>query len=247
VAKQVLFNTRIFSGGSDLTGATNKVELDDQFEVKDATTFGSGGAKEVLAGLQSCAIAASGFWGAGDLTQVDDAMWAARAGALVPWTVPPNTANVGDLAWLTKGLQSDYKLLGQVGDIAPWAATAVSDWPLVRGQILHPPGTARTATGSGTARQIGALAAGQSLYCCLHVLSVAGTATPTLTVTVESDNSSGFASPVTVGTFTAATAVGGQTVEIVGAVTDDWYRVKYTITGTTPSFLFVVSAGIDNT
>jgi hypothetical protein len=245
VTKIVLKKVRHFAAGTDLTGASNKIELDDEFEVKDATTWGSEGAKEVLGGLESCSISDSGFWYAGDLTQVDDAMWAARGGPIIPWTAgAPNTnAAVGDVAYLTKALQTDYKFGGAPGDIAPWSMTAESDWPLVRGQILHPPGTARTSTGTGTPRQLGAVPAGSSLYVCLHVLSVSGG--PTLTVTVESDDSSGFGSPTTVLTFADVTEPGGQALQLHGATTDDWFRVKYTITGgTTPSVLFVASAGI---
>jgi hypothetical protein len=31
---------------------------------------------------------------------------------------------------------------------------------------------------------------------------------------------------------------------VSGPITDDWFRVSYTISGTTPSFLFAVTAGI---
>ncbi len=113
----------------------------------------------------------------------------------------------------------------------------------MRGQVLHPPGTARTVTGSGLARQLGALSATRALYVGLHVLSAAGT-TPSVTVVVESDDAVGMASPTTRATFTAATAAGGQTVQIPGPVTDDWWRVRWTISGTTPSFLFVAAAGL---
>lgn len=246
MAKLILKNTRLFAAGTDFTANNSKLEIDDMIEEKDATNFASAGAKEVMGGLESCKITASGQWEALDLSKVDDALWAGR-GLIGPWTATPDTANVGDLAYLTQALTAQYKLLGAVGDIAPWDASAAGSWPLVRGQILHPPGTARTATGTGTARQIGAVASGKSLYVALHVLSVAGTGGPTLTITIESDDNSGFTSAVTAGTFTAATAISGQVLKIVGPITDDWFRVKYTIAGTTPSFLFVVSAGIANT
>jgi hypothetical protein len=115
----------------------------------------------------------------------------------------------------------------------------------VRGVCAHPPGTARTATGNGTGVQIvGGVPAGQYLYAAIHVLSVSGTSTPTLTVKIQSDNGSGFPSATDIATFTAATARTGEVVRAAGAITDDWFRVSYTISGTTPSFLFLVTLGV---
>ena len=128
--------------------------------------------------------------------------------------------------------------------MATWTGTAKSSWPLVRGTIAHPPGTARTASGTGTGLQLGAVPAGRRLYAALHVLSVAGT-TPSITVTVESDDANTFASATTRLTFDAATAAGGQVLRTTGdAITDTWFRVTWTISGTSPSFLFVVALGI---
>jgi hypothetical protein len=74
---------------------------------------------------------------------------------------------------------------------------------------------------------------------------VTGTATPTITARIESDNASGFPSATTQLTFTGATAIGGQFLSTSGsAITDDWWRVAWTITGTSPSFLFAMAFGI---
>lgn len=246
MGKFVLKGVRLFAGGADLTGNTAKVELASEVETKDATAFNPNSTtevwQEVLAGLASTKASGEGQWEAQDTSKVDDASWAAL-GAVGAWTACPAGANVGDVAWLTRMMQGSYQLGDQVGEVAPWSADWSGSWPLARGQILHPPGTPRTATGNGTGRQLGALLATGALYVTLHVLSAAGT-TPSLTVVVESDDASGFASPTTRATLTAATARGGQTVKIPGPVTDDWWRVRWTISGTTPSFLFVAAAGI---
>ncbi|MDX8050404.1 hypothetical protein SK571_13515 [Lentzea sp. BCCO 10_0798] len=240
---RVLTNCRIFAGGADLTGASNKVELSLDREEKDRTTFGSGGAKERTGGLFDSALSAAGFWEAGSPAQVDDNRWS-RLGAHDAWTVTEHGALVGDVAYLTKALGSTYKLLGAVGEVAPWEAEAKGDWPTARGVIAHPPGTARTATGTGTALELGAVTADQHLYACLHVLSAAGT-TPSITVEIESDDAEAMASPTTRLSFAAATATGAQEAgRAAGAVTDTWWRPKWTITGVGPSFLFVVSFGI---
>ncbi|MGW4476806.1 hypothetical protein ACWENQ_44745 [Nonomuraea sp. NPDC004354] len=249
MAKSVLLNTRIFAAGADLTGQSNKIEMSCEVEDKDGTAFRpvddpQAGWKEVLGGLASTSITSAGQWEAGDPGKVDNAAWANLAGRTAhPWTVCPLSAAVGELAYTSSGLITSYKQGDAVGEVAPWEAQAKGSSLLVRGQVAHPPGMARTASGSGTGLNLGALAAGHRLLASLHVLSVSGT-TPSLTVRVESDSDNTWASPTTRATFAAATAAGGQSAEVAGAVTDAWWRVAWTISGTTPSFLFVAALGI---
>lgn len=242
--KTILLNVRTFAVAADLTGVSNKIEVSAEVEDKDSTNYGSEGWKENLGGLASAEISGEGQWEAGDPSLVDDASWA-TLGGVGPWSVSANNgAAVGDLAYFTSALRADYKLGEAVGEVAPWTSTAKSAWPLVRGQFAHPPGTARTATGTGTGLNLGAVAANKRLYAALHVLSAAGT-TPSLTARVESSADNTFAAPTTRLTFNAATAAGGQTLRTTGsAITDPWWRIAWTITGTTPSFLFVASLGI---
>jgi hypothetical protein len=244
MAKMVLLNVRTFAGGADLTANTNQVEINSSVEIKDATNYGSGGWKEVLAGLASTTIKASGQWEALDTSKVDDAAWA-RLGLVNAWSIAPVDGSVGSPAYLTQALDSAYTLGGAVGDTAPFQTEANGSWPLARGQIIHPPGTPRTATGNGTGVQLGAVTTGQRLYGALHVLSVAGTAAPTIACVVESDTSNAFAAPNARLTFATSGARSGEILRTAGvAITDTWYRIRWTITGTTPSFLFMASLGI---
>lgn len=243
MSKFVLLNARLFAVGADLTGASNKIELTSEVEDKETTNYYSSGYKELLGGLGSAEVTAEGQWEALDSTKVDNASWA-QLGGVGPWTVCPDNAAVGDLAYLTQCLRSSYSLGGSVGDVAPWSGKGASAWPLVRGQMAHPAGTARTSTGTGTGVQLGAVTAGKRLYAALHVLSVSGT-TPSITARIESDDNSGFTTPTTQLTFTAATTAGGEALRTTGsAITDTWWRIAWTISGTTPSFLFAASFGI---
>jgi hypothetical protein len=248
MGKLVLLDTRIFVGAADLSGQSNKLELDDSIEEKEVTNFRSGGAKELLGGLESVAISGEGQWEAGDPSRVDDQAWASRR-VLDVWTMGAESGSdtgPGAVMYIAKALRTQIQILGAVGDVAPWTASAVGTWPLVRGVCAHPSGVPRTSTGSGTAIQVGAVAAGRRLYASLHVLSVAGTSDPTITVTVQSDDDEAFAAPTTRLTFTAATAPGGQILRTDGsAITDDWWRIGWTITGDTPSFLFLTALGIE--
>jgi hypothetical protein len=244
MSKQTLLDVRLFAVGADLSGNSNKVEVMPEVEEKETTNYRSGGWKEVIGGLASSKINAEGQWEAADPSKVDDSSWA-TLGGLGPWTICPTDATVGTLAYFTNAMRSAYKLGGSVGDVAPWTGGASGTWPVVRGQIAHPPGTARTASGTGTSLQLGAVAAGKRLYAAVHVLSVAGTATPTVTARVESDDNTNFTSASTVATFAGATAAGGQILRTDGtAITDNWFRIAWTITGTGPSFLFAAALGI---
>jgi hypothetical protein len=250
MGKLVLLDARLFVGAADLSGNANKIEVGSEFEVKDTTNYRSGGAKEVLGGIETVAIDAEGQWEAGDPGQIDDQAWADRR-VLGAWTAAAESASdtaAGGLAYLTKALRTSIQLFGSVGDVAPWTAKATGTWPLVRGTFAHPSGVPRTSTGTGTALQVGEVGAGQRMYASLHVLSVAGTSTPTITVTVQSDEAEAFTdNPQTRLSFDAATEPGGQILRTDGAAIadDDWWRVGWTISGTDPSFLFVVAIGIE--
>lgn len=243
MSKMVLLNVRTFAGSTDLTGNTNKAEITAKVDEVDVTNFGSGGWSEFLGGLADVEIMVAGFWESGaDVSFVDPALFAGL-GAVGPWTMAPNGAADGALAYITNALQASYQIGDEVGKAAPFEAKMKGTTRLARGAIAHPAGTARTASGTGTPVQVGALTSSQALYVNLHVYSVSATVMPSLTVRVESDDAVGFASPVTIGTFSAATALGGQHMKIVGPFADSWFRAAYTISGAAASFLFVVSFG----
>ncbi len=247
MTKQVLLDVRTFLSGADLSGSGNKIELQAEWEAKAVTNWKSGGAEENIAGLGKTEIGGEGQWEAGSTGLPDDAFWANRR-QLEPWSIGPNgqsDTSVGSLMYLTRALRTKVAYWGSVGDVASWNAQAVGSWPLVRGVSAHPSGTARSATGSGTSIQLGAVTADQHLYANLHVLSVSGTSGPSITAEIESDSATGFPSPTSRGSFAAKTAAGGESIRIAGPFTDDWWRVKWTITGSTPSFLFLVTMGIE--
>jgi hypothetical protein len=119
-----------------------------------------------------------------------------------------------------------------------------STGPVVRGLLVHPSNVSRTSSSTGTGRQLGAVAAGKSMYAALHVISASGT-NPTLDVILQSDDNASFTSATSRITFTQATGRTSQLSSVAGAITDDYWRVSYTIGGTnTPTFAFAVTAGI---
>jgi hypothetical protein len=250
MAKAPMINTRTFVGGADFSGSLNKIELQTKRDEKDVTGFGIDGWKEFLAGLAETDVSGDVFWEAADMSKPDDVIWdgltSDRALSVFPALnqTAAASASYGDLAYLTKALISTHKVGDKIGDVAGAVLKGKGNWPLARGVGLHPPGTARSVTGSGTATLYQAATSTQYVYANLHVLSVSGTGTPTLTVKVQSDVDNTFASPADLITFTAATALGGESKRTAGPITDTYYRVSYTISGSSPSFLFVVTVGV---
>lgn len=248
MSKFVLFNVRLFAGGADLTTNSTKAELTSEVEEKDTTSFTPTGGvwHESLGGIASTSISGAGQWDAQSTPATgallpDDASFA-FVGAIQAVTVCPSTAVDGAVAYVGGFLRQNYVLGGAVGDVAPWSGNWAGNWPLGRGAVLAAP-TVRTATGTGTIiGPLPALGPNDFLIGSLHVMSVAGT-TPSVSATVQSAALVGFGSPTTRLTFNAATGIGGQVFRVQGPITDTYWRLNYTITGTTPSLLFMSAIG----
>lgn len=179
-----------------------------------------------------------------DAGTLDDTIWTyITANTDAPQSLAIGSAE-GSTAYVWNGLNTAYTpVMGAPGELAMASLSGVANGPIARGMLMHTTGTARTATGTGTARLLGAVTASQRIYANLHVTAASGT-TPTLVVKVQSDDNAGFTSPVDRITFTTATGKTAQATNVAGAITDTYWRVTWTLTGTTPSFTFGVSAGI---
>lgn len=239
----VLMDARIYLESADLTGWGNKIELMPSATDEDITNFASGGWKQRTGGEKDLDANVEGFWEALDVTRPDDMFWANLGSNQVALTVAPTLGTAGSLAYVSKVQVMDYKPGAAVGKVLAWTSSLKGNSALANGLILHPQGTARTTTGTGTGFQLGAVLGTQRIYANLHVLSVSGT-TPSITVSLQSSVDNTFSSPTTRLTFLADTAVDGQALNALGAITDPWWRVAWTISGTSPSFLFAVAAGV---
>lgn len=240
MAAIVLTDALVLANGANLSGQTNKLELSAEVPPEDVTTYASGGWREVIGGVGTHEWSLGGWWAAGDAAKPDDRLWS-DLGTVAAWTAAVPSAE-GSVAYLGRLLSGSHSVGGEVGAVAPYTARGVGSGRIVRGTLVHPAGTARTSTGSGTAFQLGALSASQLMSCALHVCSVAGT-TPSLTVRLRSSTSAGGTYNDRI-TFNAANTVSSQLGIVAGAVADTWWRAEWTISGTTPSFLFAVAAGI---
>lgn len=238
-----LTNAAVWRDLADLTARVNEVTLDASAKAVDSTTFASNGWSEFIGGLRSASLSLKGLWDAGTPGSPDDLSFGGLGVGGKPITVVPQTPAVGGICYFGTFLPPSYKTGGKVGDILAFDTPAHSDAPLVRGQVANI--TSRTATATTTALQLGAIGANQRVYAALHVLSVGGTAGPSLTVTVQGDTASTFPSPTTFATGAAITAPGSQfLVGPGGGSADSWFRLSLVIAGTSPSFLLYAALGI---
>lgn len=245
MAAKVWTDVRLYWDAYNLSGDMNALALNYGAELQDATVLTDPGRRR-RGGLRTIAFQHEGFVNYG-ADQVDDALFNDIAVANVPMSIlPHNNGAEGELAYFFQGIAGLYVPIGaSVGEMHRFSVSGEADdgRDLIRGNVLT--NATRTATGNGTAFNLGAVSASQKIYAALHVIDpVAGTA-PTLNVKIQSDDASGFASPIDRITFAQKTAKGSEyAVPVAGAFTDTWWRVTFTIGGTSPSFPFVVVFGI---
>lgn len=153
------------------------------------------------------------------------------------------------LAYFFRGRTSKMSMPWTVGEVAMFSLSGESSQlginqgqSIVQG-YLSALGVAKSASGVGTARQTGALASDRVVLMAMagHVYNQTGTAA--VQFTLQSDDNSGFTTPTNRVSSAVLSTVSDFGLELVsGAITDDYWRIIYTITGT-GTVSFVASMG----
>lgn len=239
-------DAEIVAGPYRLTGRSNNVDLELTAAELDCTNFDSGGWMEMIGGIKSAAVSVDGFYDAaaletGALT-LDEQAFTELGTSLNPLTVAPTKAD-GSVAYVTGYTRGSLSFFGQVGDVAPFSSDLFGDSVVGRGFLIHPANTTETGGGTGTGQQLGAASATQSVVIAVQVVSLSGTS-PSLDVTVESDDNAGFTSATTVLNTGAITTPTGTLSVVAGPATDDYYRCTWTLSGTSPVARFSVAVGL---
>jgi hypothetical protein len=183
------------------------------------------------------------FSAAGFLSDDTDAALLESWGADgLPLTISPTGITAGLPALVGEVLVGTYTHGASVGEALAFSvAGELCRSSFGRGRLMHV-ASAATATANGTGQLLRAISTAKRAWATLHVLTVDGT-DPSMTVIIQSDDNADFSSATTRATFTAATAATGELVEIEGPVTDTYWRARFTISGTSPEFSFVVALG----
>ena len=236
----ILKDCKLYLGGHDLSGDMNNMGIDYGAELQDDTTMGDD-TRSNKSGLKTVGAAHEGFWQADDVL-VSDTLWERFAIENEVMTVAPETGAVAETAYSFHSVLAEYSPGGSVGDMLAFTVNASGTGTLYKGTIVE--ASEKLITGSGTARELGAVAAGQKVYASLHVLAVSGT-NPTLDVVIQSDDAELFGDSTARITFAQMNAIGGQLLAADGAVTDEWWRAVWTVGGTDdPAFTILVVVGI---
>lgn len=233
---RVLTDAFIYIGAYDYTGQSNQATITADGVNLDKTTFRSGGWNEGTIGLKSVDFQVSGFWPPDATSAGFDQIGSANEVHTVG-----SSETEGDPCDMWQGVRYNPQLFGEVGTLAPFSVNSYGDdgIGMVRGVLLKEMATVSATGATGTANQLGAVAAGQYLYATFHVFT-AGT---TITAVLESDADNTFGSATTQITFGPYTTTGGRWgVRVAGPITDEWYRLR--VTTVTGSFVIACAAGI---
>ena len=243
MAKFVLYDQLVLVDDYDITGDTNAVALEYGAELKDCSVL-QNDTRVNIGGLKTVQCSVSGFYDA----DTQDAELFANVGVSdKPISIINDGDNEGDIAYWFNAVGAEYTVGTSVGEIMPFSMVAGAQGSLIRGVMAHNARTsAETSSSNSTGVQVGAVGATQKLYAVLHVLESSGSGDQTLDVVIESDDNSGFTSATTRLTATqVTTSTTSELLEVAGAITDDYFRVNFTIAGTgSPSFKFVVLFGV---
>lgn len=239
---EVFKSNKLYVASYDLSSDIFQIELASQRAKKDKTVFGDD-TEHSIPGLFQHTLNHQGYHQAdANDFQVDDILDSLNGSVDDIVTVCPTGGAAGELAYFLKSMETEYGLIGQVGEIFAFRLSAEGVSEMVRGTVMN--NSALTATGTGTARQLGAVTADQKVYAAMHVTAVSGT-NPTLDMVLQSDDAEGMASATSRITFAQATAITSEWLTADGPITDDWWLPSFTVGGTdTPSFTVILVVGI---
>jgi hypothetical protein len=234
MATYVQTNVGLYWGGYSLASSFNAIALNLGNSPQDDTVYGDTTVSSA-AGLSSVQLEAEGFWE----SATDSVLQSSLGSDDTVLSVTPVDQAAGSPSLFSKVTASTYNPIstGTVGNMLGFSLSAEGRGEKsVSGEILVIPATYTSSSETATNASIGAVSATQSVYSALHVTAASGT----LDVIVESAPSN-WSSESTRITHTRFTAVGAEMLSTAGAITDAYWRVKWTLSG---SFDFIVSLGI---
>lgn len=232
-------STRVLFGSVAIASTVRSVKPSFKQNMLDVTTIVDS-SKAFIGGINEWSVDIDGvFDNATTAGSVHDAMnTPLSATSTVPTSVAQAGFTAGYPVWLLPAKEISYAVNAQVDNAVEYSLSlAAATAPALGISVVDLAAVTATAN-SASLDQSAATSNGFVAH--LHVTAVSGTATPTLTAVVQhSTNNSTW---TTLGSFTAATAVGSQVITGTGTV-NRYVRVAWTVSGTTPSITAQVSLG----
>lgn len=237
MASFVQTNVNLWLAEFDLSADFNAVALAIGAETMDDTVYGDA-VRSSAGGLLTARLEGEGYW---DST-LDSRLFAKVGVEDTIVSVAPVDGSEGSPAFSMKMTAGEYSPMAgsELGSMLAFRITGESRGTRVISGTIMANKTSVSATGTGTSRQLGAVASTKRIYSAVHLLALTGTS---IDFTVTSDDNSGHTSETTRLTHPQMTAVGSNWQDAAGAITDDWWRLKYTIVGSSFNFVGVIGIG----
>lgn len=244
MAHNVTLNAKIYFAAYDISGEANAHVIAHTVDLPEDLGYGDTW-KQRLIGARSmnCSIAGNiDLAGADDFdTVMNDAIGVSD----IPLIICPEGADVEDAAEFGTVLQSQYTPQASHGQVFKYGLTTELKnrrWTL--GKVLWAPATVVTATGNGTAVQLGAVTATQYIWAAIAVIAKDPASGSSCVVALQSASDAIFTTPTTRVTFTSFDAITSEAAApVAGAITDTYWRmIVSTFAGTSMQFIGV--AGI---
>lgn len=236
----LLSDALIVIGPYNISGDANEVKVEQKNDMLESTVFGHTEHRFVASTLRELSAEGKGFVQFDDVSvpkAVDYNLFNELNATEKALTIG-QTKSDGAYCFLGKGLVADYSPHLKVDALGEFTFKLQGNRN-TRGRVALPL-VSRTATsGNGTIYQMGALSATQKMVITVHVVAFTGT---TLTLNVNSNDTNNTTTPTLRQAFSGITGVTSNFAEVSGAITDTFWYVDWTFTGT--SFTALVSFGV---
>lgn len=232
-------STRVLFGAVAISSTVRSVKPNFQQNMIDVTTIADT-SKSFIGGLAEWSVDIDGIFDNSTAAgSVHDAMnTPLSASSTVPTSVAQEGFTAGNAVWLLPAKEITYAVNAQLENAVEYSLSLGAATAPALGISLVD--LAAVSTTSNTTSRDNTASTANGFVAHLHITAISGTSTPTLTAVVQhSTNNSTW---TTLGSFTAATAVGSQVITGTGTV-NRYVRVAWTVSGTTPSFTAQVSLG----
>ena len=230
--EQILKNVGIWIDGRNLAGVSNAVGITLEVEAPESTSFADEWRSRSEGGLKTAGLSLEGWYDRGDIDLAQFESLGNDGSAMIA----PAGQTAGDVAYVVPYAANAWEPGASIGELMAFTFAGEGDGEVVRAQVFD----IREGVGVDVTvvrRQLGAVAAGQTLEVWLHVAENA--ATGTLTATLRSSASVGGAT--TDRGAVTPTETGLHRISVSGAVAHQWWELGLDVGGANPDYDIAVA------
>lgn len=225
---RILKNAAVLHAGYDISGQISSTTFTLTREILDATTVDVDH-KINKTGLGDTVVALSGFFAAGS-NKIDDQFDATEYPAIVSVL---SGQDVGAVAYHIDAIKSEYEINLSQGQLIPFNFSAQGTGTAGRGKLVS---TGTLTTGNSAIINLGPIVESDKIWIVAQIASV-GTS---IDIELWEDTTSDFSDdPQLVATMNQITSAGAYFLKTSGPITGPYYRLQYTVSGSTTGKLFI--------